>query len=155
MPIFNGAQWHLLLNHLPVVIPLIGAAMLGLGFVFRSRHLLRTGGSLITVAALSAIPVFLTGEPAEAVVKNYPGASRLLIHDHQAAALWALIGLEVAGGVSVIAILAETFHKSPRIRRVGWGAAIFASVMALGWVSWTAHLGGLIAHEEIRTSDRF
>ncbi|MEO5969219.1 MAG: hypothetical protein ABIQ95_04765, partial [Bdellovibrionia bacterium] len=87
----NGAQLHLLLNHIPLFLPLFGGSALGLGLILKSSDVKKFGLCLLFASALAAIPAYLTGVPAERVVKNYPGILRAAIEAHQAAALISLI----------------------------------------------------------------
>jgi hypothetical protein len=151
----NGAQLHLLINHLPVLLPVIGATLIGFGILLASTEHKRIGAWLLVVSALSVIPVYLTGDPAEHIVKNYPEISRLLIHDHENSALLSLIALEITGVASLL-LLYDSYYKtrfSLKIRT--WIALLLLSLISFVFIARTAHLGGLIRHEEIRNGDRF
>jgi uncharacterized membrane protein len=151
----NGAQFHLLLNHLPVLIPLISVAFILGSFLLKSLEVREAGAWLLALGALVAIPVYLTGESAENVVKNYPNISRLLIEDHEASALSALIALETAGAVSLAFIFGCRTSRSFVKKVWPWGILIAVSLFSFGFMAQTAHLGGFIRHEEIRNNDRF
>lgn len=145
----NAAQIHLALNHLPVVLPLIAAPLLAIGLLRGSLDVQRVAWGLLFLAALTAWPVYLSGEPTESIVKNYPGVSRLAIHDHQQAALYTLIALQIVGllalGRSLLA--SKKTVKVPRL--VDFTLALLA-LIAFTLVARTGHLGGLIRHEEIQ-----
>ncbi len=147
----NGAQVHLGINHLPVVIPLIATAVLIAGLVLKSASVRSVALWLFVAAALAAIPVYFSGEPAEKVVKNYPGVSRLAIHRHEDAALIALIGSELVGLVSAFLLILSLRGKGPR--RVFYLILLLLSFGSLGLMLNTAHLGGEIRHEEIQSED--
>ncbi len=147
----NGAQAHLLLNHLPVIIPLVSAGIMGVGLVLKSATLQKVALSVWIAASLSAVPAYLTGEPAESVVKNYPVADRKLIHQHESAAKKALIAIEVAG-VAAIGIL-YWLCRSRKVPPVAWGLLCFLCLVSLGLMMQAAHRGGLISHEEIRSHE--
>ena len=151
----NGAQIHLLLNHLPLLLPLVGAALICFGLIFKSHDVREAGAWSLVVAGLIAIPVYFTGAPAEDVLKNYPDASRLLIGDHRSSALIALL---VVGGVGLVcARLLYSLRKnaSRSVATPVWLALVLLSLVSFGFLAKTAHLGGVIRHEEIRRSDRF
>lgn len=143
----NGAQVHLLLNHFPVIVPIIALPILALGWWRNSLDLQRAGLVSLLFAALIAIPTYLTGDNAETIIKNYPDISRPMIATHQAAAFRSLILLEIAGGLSLLLLILPGCGR-PR----GWlWATLFGITLAsIGLVGWTAHLGGMIRHEEIR-----
>ena len=145
----NGAQLHLVLNHLPVIIPLVGIPIVLVGLYFKSTTLQKTGLALLVVGGLTAAPAYLTGEPAEKVVKNYPGANRHLIHTHEDSALYALIAVEIVAVVSLGFLIA--FHLNRGIPKIGWAGLTVLSLLAIVILMKTAHLGGEIRHEEIRS----
>jgi uncharacterized membrane protein len=149
----NGAQLHLLINHFPVLIPLLGAPVLALGLLRRSETLRDVGGAFLVFGALAAIPVYLTGQPAESVIKNYPGTSRMLIHDHEGVALFALIWAELSGAAALALLLFARLGKPLARRSWPWVAVILLSLVTFIVMARTAHLGGLIRHEEIRGTD--
>jgi len=151
----NAAQLHLLLNHLPVLLPIVGAGLIAIGLALKSSEIREAGVWLLIFSALAAIPVYLSGEPTQNILKNYPGTSRLLIEDHESSALPALILLEVTGVVSLLFAYQLRIKKNAINKTWMWGLLILLSVISFSLVARTAHLGGLIRHEEIRNSDRF
>jgi len=151
----NGAQIHLLLNHMPLFLPAIGAGLVAFGLIAKSRDNRNMGAGLILIGAIAAIAVYLTGEGAENILKNYPGSSRLLIEDHAAAALPTLIMLELSGAASLVLLYGSRTKKAFGEKRWVWGMLLLLSAVALIAVARTAHLGGLIRHEEIRGNDRY
>jgi len=56
---------HLMLNHAPVLGVIFGFLVLLAGTVSRSKAIAGVGLGLLIVAGILAIPVYLTGEPAE------------------------------------------------------------------------------------------
>jgi len=84
--IWNGAQFHLLVNHLPVVgfIGVIGA--LAIAMVIRSMDVKRFVLAATVIAGLSALAPFWTGEPAEETIEHLPGVDKALIEEHEEAA---------------------------------------------------------------------
>jgi uncharacterized membrane protein len=151
----NGAQLHLLINHVPVLIPFIGAIMIAIGLAMKSPGLRETGVWLIVIAAVCAIPVYLTGEAAEQVLKNYPGTSRLLIEDHQGSAQISLILIEITGAAGLLFLYGSRFKRPFILWTWIWGLLLLLCSLSFVSMARTAHLGGLIHHEEIRGSDRF
>lgn len=151
----NGAQIHLLLNHLPVLVPLIGTLLLAIGLIAKPTALRETGAWLLSFGALSVIPVYLTGDRAESVIKNYPDVSRLLISDHRNAALLSLSLLLAVGALSLVFIFGSRTRKRFASNHWAWSVLFILTLISFGFMARTAHLGGLIRHEEIRSSDRF
>jgi len=151
----NPAQFHLLVNHLPVLVPAIGSLLAGSGLLLNSKDLRQAGAWLVVLGAVAAIPTYLSGDPAENVLKNYPGTSRLLIKDHESSALVSMILLEFTGAVALLFAYGTQAKKAFADKRWAWAILLFLSAVSFVFVARTAHMGGLIHHEEIRSSDRF
>jgi uncharacterized membrane protein len=143
----NGAQFHLLLNHLPVLLPLVGTCILIYALSKKSRELLQVGLVLIVLTALATVPTYLSGAPAEQVVKNYPNVLRDAIHTHQDAAYLGMLLVEFYGLVCAIVL-----WRDWRRLRTTKGTQIFLIVFGLCTfilMARAAHFGGLIRHEEL------
>ncbi len=147
----NAAQVHLALNHLPILVPAIGIVILAVGLWARSPDLRKAGLALLLLGAVAAIPTFLSGEPTEALAKNYPGVSRIAIHEHEAAARTAFIVLEVAGAGALLALVLLLLAR--KVPVFIWAVVLLVSTTSFGLFLNAAHLGGLIRHEEIRTPE--
>jgi len=145
----NQAHYHLLLNHLPIIIPIVGLLVLTVGFIFKSEIVKRTAFAVFILAALTAIAAFATGDGAGEVIKNLPGVNEQVIHDHEEVAETFSILIYVLGGTSLIALWLNWKQKTY--------ASLFAViVMALAIVviffaKQTGTTGGIIRHTEIRT----
>ena len=146
---FNGAQAHMLVNHLPVMGSLFSLLVLVGGFLLKSVSVRRTGMALLMFSALSALPAQLSGEPAEEVVEHLPGVSESFIHDHEEAAELGFVLMAVAGLISVAGLAAGRMRRESIESKVQV-AALLISVVAAGALSRAAHLGGLIRHTELR-----
>ncbi len=79
----NQAHFHLLLNHAPIIGPAFGIAVLLAGFIFKSDPVKRAALGIFVLAALLAIPAFLTGEGAEEIVEKLPGVNETLMETHE------------------------------------------------------------------------
>lgn len=141
---------HLLLNHIPV----IGLGFALLVFVYA---LLRKSGELTTAAlgllvltALVAIPVYLTGEPAEEAAEHLPGVSEAIIGRHENAALISLIAIEALGVLSLGWLI--LYKRAKRLSRFLTMIVFVLALGATGLMAWTANLGGQIRHTEIRSN---
>lgn len=147
----NGAQLHLLTNHLPVIIPLVGMAVLLVGMIAKSGEIRKVGLWILLASALTAIPAYLSGSGAERQVKNYPGVSRNLIHEHEKAAKFAFIFNEVVGAACLLLLLALHLGKKTRPELLWF--VLLACLFTFVVMARTAHLGGKIRHEEIRAEE--
>ncbi len=145
----NWAHIHLLSNHIPVLGTAFGLALFGYAALRRDEGLKRIGLGVFVIVALLALPVFFTGEPAEGVVENAPGISESLVEAHEAAALVALIGVELLGAVALAGLFVTRGGRRP-LSALFSRATVLVSLIAAGLMARTANLGGKIHHTEIR-----
>jgi uncharacterized membrane protein len=146
----NAAQIHLALNHLPIGLVLVGVPLLIAALVRRSRDLKGAACLILVLSSLTAIPVYLSGEPAEELVEHRAGVSKQTIHDHEESAELSLICILALGALVVAAWLIERFKKP--LPPAAWLALVAVGALNLGLFIRTAHLGGLIRHDEINSS---
>jgi hypothetical protein len=66
----NGAHWHLVVNHLPIIFPLVGAIIMVIGLVSKSEAVKRTSYFIFILGALASVAAMTTGEGAEEEVEN-------------------------------------------------------------------------------------
>jgi uncharacterized membrane protein len=139
---------HLLLNHLPVIGTIFGLLLLLFALLCKSEEVKRSALGVFVFAALTAVPTYLTGEPAEEVAEHLPGVTHALIESHEEAALFALLAIGLTGLVSLGGLwLARRAEKLPPWMIV---APLALALIAGGLLGWTANLGGQIRHTEIR-----
>jgi len=144
----NAAQIHLMLNHVPVIGVILATLLLVVGILMRSRDVVRVTFGLLVVIALSGVVVYLTGEPVEHMVERLPGVEHDTLEAHEEFSRPATIALVIVGLVSLVGLI-----RYWRAERVPRGFAIVTLVLAIiasGMMGWTAHLGGLIRHEELQ-----
>ena len=53
----NDAHLHLVVNHLPIIIPIAGLAVLASGFILKSEVVKRVAYFLFVIAAICTMPV--------------------------------------------------------------------------------------------------
>jgi uncharacterized membrane protein len=145
----DATHLHLLLNHFPIIGSLLGVGVMAYGYLTSSEQVKKT--ALWTWAAMAAIaiPVFLTGEPAEESVEGIAGVSEALIEEHEEAATVAIWLMEALGLLSLVTLV------------MGWGkdalskplvlVATVLSLVTFGAMARTGYLGGQIRHSEIRS----
>ncbi len=120
----NAAHWHLALNHLPVVGMFFGTLLLIFAMWRKDDHLIRVCLGALAVVALTAVPTYLTGEPAEVAIMDAPDFAEDLVNAHDRSATAALITVLVAGAAALGGLIA--FRKAPALPR--W---LKAGVLAL------------------------
>ena len=143
----NAAQIHLMLNHLPVIGALFATVILAAGLLWRNALLQRLALGTLVVVALAAIPVYLSGEPAEEIIEHAAGVEKSVVKTHEDMAQVALIAVEVIGLVALVALV--LYRR--RAMATSFAAVLLIAMFALsGTLAWTAHLGGQIRHPELR-----
>jgi uncharacterized membrane protein len=144
----SAAHLHLMLNHIPLLGLVFGAALLAFGLWRGGEDGQRASLGLLAVTGLSAIAVYLTGEPAEEIVEGLAGVSHDAIEAHEEWGWYALFA-GIATGVVALGTLLVGWVRE----RLGRGAVVLTLVLALlssGLIGYTANLGGKISHPELR-----
>lgn len=145
----TGAHLHLLLNHFPITGGLIGLALLLYAWVKRDDAMFRFGLGLFVVIALLTVGTFLTGEPAEGVIRDSPGFSRKLAHAHEEAGEVALIVYGVLGVVCLYGLI--RYARRP-VARAFAGIVLLLTLGSVGTAAWVGLQGGKIKHDEVRSA---
>ena len=142
----DATHVHLLLNHFPIVGTLIGAAVMLWGIVRHDKTIRAVAAVIVMAMAVMAIPVYLTGEPAEERVEHIAGVSEAMIEEHQEAAELAIVVMAVAGLSSLIALLLQYRSGS----KVPFAIAFALTLGAFAAMAWAGYYGGQIRHSELR-----
>lgn len=144
----NGAHWHLLVNHLPIIFPIAGIVTLVIGLITRNTGVQRTALLLFVVGALGAAMSMATGEGAEDVVKKLDLNAGEYIHEHEETAeLFAILSY-LLGALSITSLWAGWKQKA-FARLLCIGTLVFALIV-LFFAQRTGTTGGEIRHTEIR-----
>jgi hypothetical protein len=138
-----------MLNHVPLLGLIVGFLLLAWGALKDYEHVQNSGMVILAVTALIALPVYLTGEPAEEVVEHLPGVSEQIIELHEDSALLSLVLAIAAGILAFVTLVTKRFTPS-RIGIIGIYACLFFSLVGGASMTYTANLGGQIRHSEIR-----
>lgn len=146
----NIIHLHLLLNHVPVIGAIFALLLLAFGILKKSDDLKKASFGAFAIAALIAIPVYLTGEPAEGLIENLPGVSESVIERHEYAALLALIAIGVVGTIALVGLV--LFRGNRKIPAWFSYLSLILALTAGGLMAWTANLGGQVRHSEIRAA---
>ena len=140
----NWAHIHLMINHFPVIGVIFGFLLLVAAMAKKSEELKKVSLGIFIIMALIAIPVYLTGEPAEEMVEDLAGVSESIIEQHEEMALISLIAVILLGVTATVGLF--FFRHSVTIP--GWFVVIILilSIIAGGLIGKTANLGGQIRH---------
>jgi uncharacterized membrane protein len=144
----NPAHYHLVLNHLPIIVPMIGLLVMIGGHIFQGEAVKRTAYFIFIFGALCTIPAFATGEGAEETIENIPGISEQLIKTHEEMADTFAILSYLLGAISLLGLWANLQQKS-FANLLSFVAMIFCGVV-LFFAKQTGTTGGEIRHTEIR-----
>lgn len=145
----DSTHLHLILNHFPIIGTILGTAVMAYGYYTQSLSTQRAALMIWVAMAAIAIPVFLTGEPAEERVENLPGISEAIIEMHEEAAEMAIWVMEALGLLSLAALLLG--YKKESTGKTLIGLSFVLSLIAFALMARTGYLGGQIRHTEIRS----
>jgi hypothetical protein len=146
----NFAQLHLALNHAPIFAILFAAGLVLFGLLRRNQTVRKTGQWFLVLAAVTSAPVFFSGEPAEDIVETKPGVTKQLIHEHEDAGKFAFIFAVLVGAASLGLLVLE--HKGKALPNSAFFALLVLALFTLSVFLRTAHLGGLIRHDELHST---
>lgn len=145
----NDAHWHLVVNHLPIIFPLVGIIILITGFISKSEAVKRTAFMLFIFGALASIVAMTTGEGAEDIAEKISGVTKKFIHEHEEIAETFSILTYILGAISIIGLWAS-FQKKTFSNILSIIILVFAFVV-LFFGKETGTTGGEIRHTEIRS----
>ncbi len=146
----NGTHIHLLLNHVSILAALFSVLIYITGYIKKNDSIKSTALTGFVLAALTAIPVFLTGEPAEESIENIPGVLKSAIESHEEAAEIALWLIEITG----IIALAGLFSKKIKFVTTSTFSILMVvlSLCSSVSISYAGYLGGKIRHTELSST---
>jgi multisubunit Na+/H+ antiporter MnhE subunit len=144
----NFAQVHLAINHLPVVLALLSTSILIWALISKSLEIRRVALVLFVAGGITGFAAFLSGDEAADQVKDLPGFTRELIHEHDEAAEFAAIASYITAAIALGILLAPKIKRSLPEKTIY--LLLVAGVLTSAAMLRTAHEGGVIKHEEIR-----
>ncbi len=144
----NGAHWHLVVNHLPLIFPVVGIIVMVTGLISKSGAVKRTAFMIFIMGALAAIAAMTTGEGAEEVVEKISGVTENYIESHEETTETFALLSYVLGGISLLGLWAS-FKQRTFSNIITIGSLVFA-IVVLFFAKQTGTTGGEIRHTEIR-----
>lgn len=144
----TSAHWHLMLNHIPLLGLLFGTGLLTYGLWGAYEDVQKGSLALLVVAGLSAIAVYLTGEPAEEVIEGLAGVSHEALEAHEEFGIVALTSGLVTGLSALSALVYGWLRRS--LARWTVVLTLALALVSIGFLAYAANLGGKISHPELR-----
>lgn len=145
----NNAHLHLVVNHLPIIFPIVGIIILFIGIFTKSETSKRNSYIIFILGAIASIIAMATGEGAEETVEHIADVSENLIKNHEESAeLFAGISY-VLGGFSLLALVSS--FKNFSIAKFSPFVVGILAVSTLFFAQKAGNSGGEIRHTEIRS----
>ena len=145
----DAAYLHIVVNHFPIILCVVGTVAALLGLAFQRRGLWVYAAASITLAGLLIYPVSLTGHRAEDIVEKRWYASKEAIHEHEEAgelAVWVTLAAGAIAGYAWFRA-ARPRHREDRFPS-GLGTLLaLAGLVATGTLGYTAWQSGFIVHK--------
>ncbi len=144
----NEAHFHLMINHFPIIAPIIGLLIMLGSFYFRSETVRRTAYFVLILGAILTFPTSLSGEGAEEVVERIQEVDKSFIETHEDAAGVFSVLSYILGAISIFGIWSSV--KQKRFSTTVAIITILFSLIVVFFAARTATSGGEFRHTEIR-----
>ena len=145
----NDAHLHLVVNHLPIVFPIVGLIVLLTGVLSKSEPVKRTAYFIFILGAVCSLAAMATGDEAEHFVEKLDGFSDDHIEAHEEAAeRFAMVSYAFAA-VAAIALWAS--FKQTKFARILSFIVLAFGFAVLFFAKDAGTSGGEIRHTEIRS----
>ncbi len=144
---FSWPYSHLLLNHFPVVLSVVGLGTTILALLIGRRGLWQAAMGALTIAGLFVYPVHFSGDKAEDALNDpwYIKAGAIEAHDKAAGiAMWVILAAGAFAAYCWWRSIKRPEERIPGFIRAG---VLVAALGAVGTVTYAAYLGGKIIHE--------
>ncbi|WP_343674209.1 hypothetical protein [Chitinophaga sp.] len=149
----NGAHFHLIVNHLPIIIPLVAILVLIIGFIAQSEVVKRTAYGIFFIGAITTALAMATGEGAEKEVEKIDTNAKVYIERHEDAAdTFAIVNYAL--GICALIGIWGSFRKVRFLPVISIGIIVLA-IIALFFAKQAGTTGGEIRHTEIRSSNDY
>jgi uncharacterized membrane protein len=142
---------HTLVNHFPIVLTVVGSAILALALITKRPAVWIYALVTLTLAGLAIYPTYLSGDEAADAQRHTWYIVHSMVEEHDESAGWALGAVLVMGAVSAYAWWRMRRRDAGGLPPVWlrWVMAVIAA-LSLAIVTRTAYLGGQIVHESPR-----
>jgi uncharacterized membrane protein len=144
----NAAHFHLVVNHLPLILPGVGLIVVLIGIFFKSAAIKRTALLVFVLGSLSAAAAVISGERAEDVVENMAGVEESYIERHEEAAQVFSVMSYILGGLSLLGLWLS--FKENKFSHIVIGSIVILALAVMYFGKEAGTTGGEIRHPEIR-----
>jgi hypothetical protein len=149
----NWPHIHLLINHFPVIGSILILLILSHGMWKKNHEIVRLSLLLWIFIGLMSIAVYFSGDNAADAIRTLPGVQKSFIEHHDDSATFTMIAIEATAGLSLLGLW---FYREKSEYPKGYISTILIlTIISIGFVAWTANLGGQIRHPEIRPGFQF
>src|SRR3954468_6694012 len=93
----NLAHVHIVINHIPSLGMVVAACLLVFSLLRKNDNLKKVSFQLLVAMSLMALPTFMSGSAAEAMLRNSTDATKGLIQEHENATIWTLPLISITG----------------------------------------------------------
>jgi len=143
----NWEYLHLVTHPFAIVMPIVGVAVGLVGWIAGRDDLERYGLLSLVIAAVAAVPSYVTGISTADDVAARTFVEPGLVQDHRTWATWAAIALVTCG---IFAGFSMAQPKDARLRHF----VLIVGALAAALVGYSAFRGGKIVHGEEARGDQ-
>ena len=142
----NAAHWHLIINHVPVILFPAGLALFIYALITDDDKIRRLTMGIFVLVALATVPVYLSGLKADHFLEGVPGVYDSAVDIHRDVALKSMIVAEILGAFCLVVLL--TYRRATPLPKWTQGVALAIIFIVAGMMTYTSYLGGHIRHPE-------
>lgn len=145
----NNAHLHLVVNHLPIIFPIVGVIILLISIFTKSDVSKRNAYIVFILGAVASVAAMATGEGAEDAIENIQGVSENLMHRHEEAAEIFAGMSYFLGAVSLLGFL--TSYRNFSLDKLMPVTILIVAGVSLYFAQEAGRTGGESRHTEIRS----
>lgn len=145
----NNAHLYLVVNHLPIIFPIVGVIILLISIFTKSDVSKRNAYIVFILGAVASVAAMATGEGAEDAIENIQGVSENLMHRHEEAAEIFAGMSYFLGAVSLLGFL--TSYRNFSLDKLMPVTILIVAGVSLYFAQEAGRTGGEIRHTEIRS----
>jgi uncharacterized membrane protein len=148
----NLAHVHLLLNHFPTVAFGVGVGLLIGGIFVKSDELKRASLVILFMTSALTIAVYVSGNDAQAAIRDRADVSAAAMNRHESAALVAFTFMQLTGLAAWLGLWKWRRTSDSGAATRNMTVVLLLSMVTFGVMARAANLGGQIRHSEIQAA---